>query len=139
MVVVKVVNRPSKTRVRKELSEIVRKTRKNNDMSLRLVAYKTGLSAAYISQLERGLIPTPTPETLRNIANALHLNYDLLMEKAGYVAKKDTSEDSMESIMFSDIDAFRALSDDEQERIINSLKDQADYLVNKASKANKED
>lgn len=52
------------------------KTRKDRNYTLQQVAYKTGLSHTYISQLERGLRATPVPEDLRKIAKGFRVDYN---------------------------------------------------------------
>lgn len=118
----------------KELTDIMLKTRQDKRLSLRQVAYKSGLSSTYISQLERGLRPTPYPEDLKNLAYALSLDYESLMKKAGYIEDKVTKNDPYDLLMFSDKEAFNSLSDENKERILNSLRDQADYLIDKAKR-----
>lgn len=125
----------SNERVKKELAEMLLKARQNRKLSLRQVAYKTNLSATYISELERGLRSTPSPERLKNLANALNIDYEYLMQQAGYI-NKDTisSHDPYDILMFSDKEAFESLSEDERNRILTSLRDQADYLIDRAKR-----
>jgi transcriptional regulator with XRE-family HTH domain len=47
----------------------------------------TGISNAYLSQLETGKIAQPSPNYLYKLAEVYRLPYDLLMEKAGYIAR----------------------------------------------------
>lgn len=124
----------SNERVKKELAEMLLKARQNRNLSLRQVAYKTNLSATYISELERGLRNTPSPERLKNLASALNIDYEYLMQQAGYLKDNKGNNDPYDILMFSDKDAFESLSEDERNRILNSLRDQADYLIDKAKR-----
>ncbi|HDP5827307.1 TPA: helix-turn-helix transcriptional regulator [Staphylococcus aureus] len=121
-------------RVNKDLAEMLLKARQNRKLSLRQVAYKTNLSATYISELERGLRNTPSPERLKNLAKALNIDYEALMKHAGYIDSKQSTSDPYELLMFSDKEAFESLSEDEKERILTSLRDQADYLIDRAKR-----
>ncbi|MDP9676937.1 transcriptional regulator with XRE-family HTH domain [Paenibacillus jamilae] len=61
------------------------------DMSLRKAAEKSGLSHTYISFLEKGEHPkthkpiSPTPDTLKALANAYEYSYEDLLSRAGYL------------------------------------------------------
>ena len=52
--------------------------------TLRAVEGDTGISNAYLSQLENGKIKTPSPQNLHKLANAYGVSYELLMELAGF-------------------------------------------------------
>ena len=52
--------------------------------SLRTVERETGISNAYLSQLENGKIKTPAPQFLYKLAETYSLPYELLMELAGF-------------------------------------------------------
>jgi transcriptional regulator with XRE-family HTH domain len=52
--------------------------------SLREIAGRAGISAAYLQKLERGLVAEPSPKVLRQLANALELDYAMLMRLVGY-------------------------------------------------------
>jgi transcriptional regulator with XRE-family HTH domain len=51
--------------------------------TLRAVEGETGISNAYLSQLENGKIKVPSPQTLHKLANVYGVSYELLMELAG--------------------------------------------------------
>lgn len=124
----------SSERANKNLTDMLMKARQNRKLSLRQVAYKTNLSATYISELERGLRNTPSPERLKNLAEALHIDYENLMRHAGYIDESKKHNDPYDILMFSDKEAFESLSEDERNRILNSLRDQADYLIDRAKR-----
>lgn len=73
------------------LCELIVTKRKDLKLSLREAAKKIGISHSYLSTLEKGIDPRtnapikPTPETLNLISNAYNLNYEQLMELAGYL------------------------------------------------------
>lgn len=45
---------------------------------------ETGISNAYLSQLETGKIKTPSPQNLHKLAETFRVPYELLMELAGF-------------------------------------------------------
>lgn len=53
-------------------------------MTLRAVEKQTGISNAYLSQLEHGKIQTPAPPYLHKLATLYRVPYARLMELAGY-------------------------------------------------------
>ncbi len=69
------------------LGEELRQVRALHRLTLRQVEEVTGISNAYLSQLETGKIAQPSPNYLYKLAEVYRLPYDLLMEKAGYIAR----------------------------------------------------
>lgn len=69
------------------LGTFIRKARQDVSMSLRDVeeATKKEVSNGYLSQLESGKISKPSPHVLYALANALSVNYETLMQRAGYI------------------------------------------------------
>ena len=66
--------------------------RSDMGLTLRAVESQTGISNAYLSQLEHGKIRTPAPQYLYKLAELYRLPYELLMELAGHpVPKSETS------------------------------------------------
>ncbi|MCC2087950.1 helix-turn-helix domain-containing protein [Mammaliicoccus sciuri] len=128
----------TKNLANKELTDLLLKTRQDRGYSLHQASYKTGVSHSFISQLERGLRPTPIPDVLRKIAKGYNLNYELLMQKAGYLDEvrdnQESSYDPYEMLMFSDKESFEAMPKEEQERILTVLREQADFLIEKAKR-----
>lgn len=68
-------------RLSKELKDL-RETKK---LSLREVEKRTGISNAYLSQLERGDAENPTPQKLQKLASCYGVPYVDLMKAAGYL------------------------------------------------------
>ena len=66
------------------LGPYLSRTRKELKLSLRAVDAQTGVSNAYLSQLENGKIKTPSPKVLHSLALKYGLPYEQLMELAGY-------------------------------------------------------
>src|SRR5258707_9583466 len=58
------------------------------NLSLREVETATGISNAYLSQLENNKIKKPSPHFLHKLSALYEIGYELLMESAGYVQRK---------------------------------------------------
>lgn len=59
--------------------------RKLKGFTIRELADRSGVSAAYISQLENGNRGVPSPEVLMKLSEGLNTSYSELMEIAGYL------------------------------------------------------
>lgn len=74
-----------------DLYTIIKTKRKKLNLSLRDASKLIGISHSYLSTLEKGIDPRndapvkPTPETLQLISKAYNIEYNNLMEKAGYI------------------------------------------------------
>ena len=77
----------SKEQTRKpgSLGEGLRFARDMKKLSLREVEEATGISNAYLSQLENDKIQKPSPHFLHKLAALYDLDYEHLMEAAGYM------------------------------------------------------
>jgi HTH-type transcriptional regulator, competence development regulator len=68
----------------KELGEFLRRGREAKGITLRKVEELTGVSNAYLSQLEGAKIRQPSPVDLHKLCNLYEISYALAMEHAGY-------------------------------------------------------
>lgn len=59
--------------------------REARNLSLRQVEDATGISNAYLSQLENDKVKKPSPHFLHKLALLYDVPYELLMESAGYI------------------------------------------------------
>jgi len=69
------------------LGAFIRKARQDVSMSLRDVEEATNkeVSNGYLSQLESGKIAKPSPHVLHALSQALSVDYEVLMQRAGYI------------------------------------------------------
>jgi transcriptional regulator with XRE-family HTH domain len=67
-----------------KLSEYLADVRKQAGLSLRAAEAATGISNAYLSQLENGKIQEPSPILLDKLAELYHVDYLMLLDLAGY-------------------------------------------------------
>jgi transcriptional regulator with XRE-family HTH domain len=66
--------------------------RKLKGFTIREVAERSGVSTAYISQLENGNRGIPSPEILMKLSEGLNISYSELMEIAGYIEGETAHE-----------------------------------------------
>jgi HTH-type transcriptional regulator, competence development regulator len=79
------------------LSKTLQDIRKMRGHSLRQVEEGTGISNAYLSQLERGDASKPSPDKLQALAEFYQVPYTDLMREAGYLEKAGESGRAPES------------------------------------------
>ena len=103
-----------------KLGAFLASARHKLEMTLRAVEEETGISNAYLSQLEHGKIKTPAPQNLYKLADLYRVPYELLMELAGYPVPKAQSAESRLSV-----DAFAArigtVTREEEEALVDYL------------------
>lgn len=66
------------------LQEVLTAARKAKGVSLRQVERATGVSNAYISQMETGAVAEPSPKKLQALAQYYDVSYGALMNACGY-------------------------------------------------------
>lgn len=66
------------------LGEYITHQRTANNLSMRKLADLSHISHTEIHRLEAGERKNPSPLTLKSIANALNINFDEIMQVAGY-------------------------------------------------------
>lgn len=76
--------------------------------SLRNVAGEAEISAAYLQKLERGQVDEPSPNILRRLAAVLRVDYQRLMEFAGYDVPRGRVPQGHLSTRFADADLTAA-------------------------------
>lgn len=69
----------------KRLADELKTLRTIRKLSLREVEENTGISNAYLSQLERGEAGNPSPDKLQKLAKCYGVPYEHLMKAAGYL------------------------------------------------------
>lgn len=110
------------------LSEELRRIRGIRGASLRDVEKATKISNAYISQLERGDIKEPSPNILYKLAQYYKVEYEALMEAAGYL-KVDQSRPKRPSAMQAALMSAN-LSDEEMSEVSEFIR----YLKSKTKR-----
>lgn len=67
-----------------KLGSFLAATRQHRNLTLRAVQSETGVSNAYLSQLETGKIRSPSPVILRKLSELYGVPYASILELAGY-------------------------------------------------------
>ena len=104
----------------KSLGKILKEARELKRLSLRELEIQSGISNAYLSQLENDKIKKPSANTLYRLSELFNMNFDDLMVSAGIVEKKKDSTFQTANFAFSS--AIGDLTDDEREKIMEYLK-----------------
>lgn len=108
------------------LGSELKKARDETSLTLRQVEDATGISNAYLSQLENDKIKKPSANILYKLAEIYNVELNHLLKAAGIITK--TSEKSGENEMTNSI-AFYAdkLSESDQKEVLNYIK----YFISK--------
>lgn len=106
------------------LGLFLRKSRDDMKLSLRDVEAATDkeVSNAYLSQLESGKIAKPSPHILYALAKALNVEYEGLMQRAGYIAPKDKTSKRTKKHGSIATFAIENLTSDEETELLRYLK-----------------
>ena len=72
-----------------DLSQELSRLRRLRGKTLRAVEEETGVSNAYLSQLETGSVMRPRPHILHKLAGFYKVPYEDLMASAGYLSPND--------------------------------------------------
>lgn len=98
----------------------LRRLRSVRGATLRTVENATGISNAYLSQLETGKISKPSPNILYKLAEFYEVPYELLMEQAGYVGGGREGEESKHRrLSAAALATISELTPEEEEALMN--------------------
>jgi transcriptional regulator with XRE-family HTH domain len=104
------------------LPKELRNIRKLRDYSLRDVEEGTGISNAYLSQLERGDALKPSPDKLQLLADFYEVPYTDLMRAAGYLHKAETADGTAKDTSAVQAALMSAnLTPEEQEAVVKYI------------------
>lgn len=67
-----------------KLGSFLASSRQHKKLTLRAVEAETGISNAYLSQLETGKIRSPSPKMLRKLSELYGVPYTSILDLAGY-------------------------------------------------------
>ena len=95
--------------------------REAKSLTLREVEKQTGISNAYLSQLETGKVKQPSPLNLHKLAQLYEVPYETLMERVGYPVPQNV-ETHMTRESIAAHSRLGALSDEEELELLDYLK-----------------
>ena len=78
--------------------EYLKGLRERQRMSLRDVERECGVANSYLSQIEKGERPAPSPDILRRLAKAYNVPPRYLMEQAGYLDEPEVKATEEERV-----------------------------------------
>jgi HTH-type transcriptional regulator, competence development regulator len=99
------------------LADVLRHLRGIRGVTLREVDTKTGISNAYLSQLENGNATKPSPHLLQKLATYYEIPYESLLEAAGYLRRAEGSKKSLPVTALQAALLSAHLTEEEQVRV----------------------
>jgi transcriptional regulator with XRE-family HTH domain len=99
------------------LASFIAQAREKAGLTLRAVEKETGISNAYLSQLEHGKIQTPAPQNLHKLAGLYRVPYELLMGLAGYPMPQTNAESQPETMAAR----FGSVTREEEDALVEYL------------------
>ncbi|MHA1251870.1 MAG: helix-turn-helix domain-containing protein [Candidatus Helarchaeota archaeon] len=105
----------------KNFGENLKKIRKKLELSLRDVETETGISNAYLSQLENNKIKNPSPKILYKLAKFYKVSYNYLMDLIGYPISEIEENRSFSRRYFGNSSKFNDLTEEEEEKLTEYL------------------
>jgi len=106
----------------KSLGHGLKLARELRKLSLRDVEKAIGISNPYLSQLENDKIAKPSPFFLHKLANLYEIDYEMLMEAAGYVQKRKSTADGPKTLAGAALFSVEKLTAEEEEQLAQYLK-----------------
>jgi transcriptional regulator with XRE-family HTH domain len=114
----------SRRRTKLDFTEYLKHLREERGLSIRGLAMRSGVSAGYLSQVEKGDRGTPSPEILKKLYNPLRVQYEDLMRVAGYIDNPRSEENSYDLTDKEERDIQKDL-----QKIIDNLESSEGYAA----------
>jgi transcriptional regulator with XRE-family HTH domain len=102
-----------------EFGTYIRSLRKERGLTLKELGKTTELSHPYLSQIETGNRPIPSPDILKRLADPLGVEYEDLLIKAGHIDATSSISKSMSYAASVIINTILDITDSAKERSIN--------------------
>jgi len=103
-------------------NEYLKAAREKADLGVNELARVSGVSAPYLSRLEKGNRKPPMPDVLKKLAPHLKVDYNDLMQAAGWVIIPDDPKyKELESVNLTDEYIAKGLSEADIRRILDSV------------------
>lgn len=103
------------------LGKLLKQYRELNMLTLRAVEEKTGISNAYLSQLENDKIAHPSANTLYKLSTLYGVDLETLLSVGGVIEKKEQSTPKHKILQSVAASAGTALTDEEEKELLNYL------------------
>jgi transcriptional regulator with XRE-family HTH domain len=102
----------------KTVGKVLKDARESRRLSLREIEIQSGISNAYLSQLENDKIKKPSANTLYKLASLFSIDFDELMVIAGIVEKKGEIAGPVDDFSFM----AKNTTPQEKEKLVEYLK-----------------
>lgn len=99
------------------LGKTLKDLRENSKLTLRTVEDISGISNAYLSQLENDKIKKPAADILHKLADVYKVDFNDLLSLAGILSKESTANKSFGEYVFSK----KNLTEEEEKELIRYL------------------
>ena len=103
----------------KSLGSTLKELREIHRFTLRQVEEATGISNAYLSQLENDKIAKPSANVLYKLSNIQNVELDTLLAAAGIIEKKSSSNKLLNAVALS---SDSSLTKEEEEALLDYLR-----------------
>ena len=103
--------------------------RQARNLSLRDVEEVTGISNAYLSQLENEKVSKPSPHFLDKLARLYEISFEMVMQAAGYIQRKP-QQSGPKTLAGAALFSQEDLTPEEEEELLRYLK----YIRGKTGK-----
>lgn len=113
------------------LGTLLATSRKQKNLTLRAVEKVTGISNAYLSQLENGDVQEPSPVMLAKLADIYDVPYPTMLEYAGYRVPKSSAAGTSSTTFVARIGT---VTEDEETALLEYL----DFLRTKRKRERKQ-
>jgi transcriptional regulator with XRE-family HTH domain len=100
---------------------VLKQAREVRDLSGVDAARAAGISAAYLSKLERDAVKKPSPHVLHQLSEALALPYTELMRLSGYRVPGESNEETNGTNATVGAALFADITEDEREELLEYL------------------
>lgn len=106
------------------LGKTLKSTRENVSLTLRDIEIETGISNAYLSQLENDKIKKPSASILYKLASVYKIDLNILLHAAGIIEKKEMEGiATSQSLLEREIAFYKdKLSESEEREVIDFIK-----------------
>jgi transcriptional regulator with XRE-family HTH domain len=95
-----------------EFGQFLKMLRKDAGLTIKQLEGKSGISNAYISQIENGKRGIPSPEILERLSKHLNVDYEELLKRVGYLNRDVRNSIAHRNFnLLEDIDGFSTLLD----------------------------
>ena len=103
------------------IGKLLRQYRELNKLTLRSVEEKTGISNAYLSQLENGKIANPSANTLYKLSSVYDVDLKTILTAGGVIEKKEQDYPRNKILQSVAASAGAPLTEEEERKLLDYL------------------